>query len=383
MEHKKALTGALLAAAVCALTTMCDYPEKTWTFEVEDTCRVYAIEQTADGGYIAGGEKDMDFWVMKLNSSGVVQWEQMFARGAKGELETLYSIRQTGDGGYITAGLYREVPDADSFSSDIWILKIDKTGAAEWDYLYDLAEADFTYSILQTGDGGYMFVGGSRWEYDEALLSSWAIKLSPDGTKEWEKVYYDYAIAFSVVQTPDEGFAMAGSALNDATCSAEYYIRKLDPSGNAVWEKRYGRSPNDLAQSISATSDGGYIVAGDTDNPDYDNTDCWILKLDSEGEMQWSLLYGWDGSQHAKAVRQTRDNGYIMAGSTDYGPAAPNEVDYLIVKLDDGGNEEWSRTFHYDDSIRECAWAIEQTSDRGYIMGGQKIILKLDRTGRL
>ncbi|MBN1495695.1 MAG: hypothetical protein JXA07_02940 [Spirochaetes bacterium] len=380
MIHKKILSGGIFAA-VLLLAAGCDIPEITWEHVVEDDGLVYSLQQTRDGGYIVGGEKDTDFWVMKFGSSGTVKWEQTYRTDNLGAGETLYSIRQTRDGGYIAAGLYRAVPDGDSFRSDIWVVKIDRNGVKEWDFMYDRGDADFTYAIQQTSDGGYVFAGGTRWDIEELVLTSWLVKLTPEGLLEWDRLYNDNGLALSGQQTADGGYVMAGGVVDPITYTASTLIRKLDPSGEPEWEQCYGSTEYDGVRSVFQTSDRGYIAAGQTGVTGGDTSDCWILKLDDLGNIEWSNAYGGAGSQYSTAVRQTRDGGYIIAGGTEPDPSEP--YDYLLLKIDESGTEEWMRTFHYDEPTRGVAWDVWQTKDGGYITGGGKIILKLDSEGRL
>ena len=107
---------------------------------------------------------------------------------------------------------------------------------------------------------------------------------------------------------------------------------KLDSSGNVTWQKTYGGSGEDYANSIQQTSDGGYIVAGQTYSFRASGFDAWVLKLDSSGNITWQKTSGGSSWDTANSVKQTSDGGYIVAGFTDsFGSVW---YDIWVLKLD-------------------------------------------------
>ncbi len=169
---------------------------------------------------------------------------------------------------------------------------------------------------------------------------------------------YDYAT--SIVQTSDGGYIVAGySYSNDGDVtgnhgSADYWVVKLDNTGSISWQKSLGGSGDDEAASIVQTSDGGYIMAGSSNSNDGDVTgnhgsyDCWVVKLDNTGSVSWQKSLGGTGGDLASSVEQTSDGGYIVAGqsySTD-GDVTGNHgvADCWVVKLDDTGSISWQKS---------------------------------------
>jgi hypothetical protein len=160
----------------------------------------------------------------------------------------------------------------------------------------------------------------------------------------------------------------------------DYWIVKLDGSGNKVWDKTYGGSKSDLVNSIQQTSDGGYIVSGHTWSDDGDlsdgnngENDYWIIKLDNVGNKVWDKTYGGSGNDYATSIQQTSDGGYIVAGTTsssdgDITDVNNGESDYWIIKLDESGNKVWDKTLGGSDS--DNATSIQQNSEGGHIIAG-------------
>jgi len=158
----------------------------------------------------------------------------------------------------------------------------------------------------------------------------------------------DKDIAQSIRQTTDGGYIVAGYTYsNDGDVSgnhggADYWIVKLNKAGNIQWQKCLGGSDDEYAQSIQQTSDGGYIVAGQTDSGDvFGNLgfeDSWIVKLNNNGELQWQKYLGGSRDDSAESIQQTKDGGYIVAGqsNSNNGDVSGNhgEADVWIVKLD-------------------------------------------------
>jgi hypothetical protein len=262
--------------------------------EIYQTKTGTTIKQTADGGYIFTGEKlyysptgylYSEGWIVKLNSIGGVQWEKTFGKQTG-------SIQQTSDGGYLVSGR--------TFStySDIWIVKLTNTGDIIWENTYGGTGSDGAGGVEQTIDGGYI-IAGSTLSNDGVVTGNhggsdaWVLKLTDTGAIEWEKTLggTDDDGSNSIKQTTDGGYIVlgtTGSINGDVTSNngvVDYWVVKLFNSGNIEWQKTIGGTGVDYASNIQQTSDGGYIVAGDTNSNDGDvtgnhgNYDYWIVKL--------------------------------------------------------------------------------------------------------
>ena len=295
----------------------------------------YSIHQTSDGGFIvAGGTHSFttvngDVWVLKLDANGNIQWQKTY--GGNG-VDVARSIQQTSDGGFIVAG------ETSSFATntDVWILKLDANGNISWQKTYGGNEVDVAYSIQQTSDGGFI-VAGETSSFGSGYKDIWILKLNASGGIQWQKTYGEDATddsAYSVQQTSDGGFIVAGETI--LTNVGEFWVLKLDANGVIQWQKKYGGTNADVANSIRQTSDGGYIVAGGTSSFTHFFGDIWLLKLDSAGAIQWEKTYGGSVSNAANSIRQTSDGGYIAAGVTNSFGAGTQ--DFWVLKMDGNGN---------------------------------------------
>jgi hypothetical protein len=141
---------------------------------------------------------------------------------------------------------------------------------------------------------------------------------------------------------------------------------KIDGSGNVQWTKTIGGSSDDFAYSIIQSSDGGYVVAGETNSFGAGSSDFWVVKLDSSGNVVWTKTIGWSSGDYANSIIQSSDGGYVVAGYTwSFGAGGP---DFYVVKLDSSGNVIWTKTIGGSD--HDEAYSIIQSSDGGYVVAG-------------
>ncbi len=365
--------------------------------------QAYSIQQTDDGGYIVAGSTQSndgdvtgnhgssDYWIVKLDASGNIQWQRCLGGSS---YDYAISIRQTADGGYIVAG-YTGSNDGNVTGnhgiSDFWVVKLDAAGAIQWQSCLGGSSSEYANSIQQTADGGYILTGYTGSNNGDVTgnhggTDYWVVKLDASGAIQWQICLGGSSSddARSIQQTADGGYIVAGytnSNNGDVTGNhgnSDYWIVKLDASGNIQWQKCLGGSNNDSAFSMQQTADGGYIVAGFTQSNDGDVTgyhgsnDGWIVKLDASGNIQWQRCLGGSGNDTPYSIRQTADGGYIVAGFTysNDGDVAGNHggADCWIVKLDASGNIQWQRCL--GGSGYDYAYSIQQTADGGYIVAG-------------
>ena len=280
-------------------------------------------------------------------------------------VDAVYSVRQTSDGGYIATG------NTNSFgagSQDIWLIKIDGERNVTWQKTYGGSAYDYANSVQQTADGGYI-IAGSTESFGVASEDVWVLKLDGNGDVVWQKTYggdanYDYAN--SIQQTADGGYIVAGFTTSFGEGNGDAWVLKLDGNGDVVWQKTYGGSGTDFAYFVQQTAEGGYIVAGFTRSFGESNGDAWLLKLDQDGNVTWQKAYGSTGTESANSIQQTSDGGYIVAGTTTTFSTGPRDA--WLLKLDQDGNVTWQKTYGGIDY--DLIFFIQQTTDGGYIAAG-------------
>lgn len=325
-----------------------------------------SVKQIIDGGYIitgytmSFGAGSWDIYMIRTNSAGDTLWTKTL--GSLGQ-DWSGSIQQTSDSGYIVVG---------TMEGTFYLVKFDSVGDTLWTKSYSAAFADqsfWAYGVQQTFDGGYIMAGASIagfWGSPKLSL----IKLNNSGNVIWSKYYNPGLIDVGDGVLPDEmlqkttdgGYLFAG-----AWWEYDVYLIKTNASGDTLWTKVYGGINNDHPRSILQSSDGGYVIAGITNSFGAGNYDVYLLKTDSAGNLLWTKTYGSIGNDLASSIYQTTDDGFIIAGATN--SFGTGNYDVLLIKTDNTGNISWTKTF--GGAGDDQSYSIQQTTDGGYIITGK------------
>lgn len=308
--------------------------------------------------------------------------------------DVAHSIIQTTDGGYALAGYTWSFGGG----SNAYIVKIDASGMLQWTRILGGTGWDDIASIIQTNDGGYIAAGSSIFKLDKNGTLEWCENISGWGN--------------SIVQTSDNGYALAGYTDSFGAGQSDMFIVKLDSSAALQWARTVGGTGSDIAYSIIQTSDRGYAVAGisslgiglftviklnDSGNLQWARTfvgtfprsiiqtndggyavvgrspptpyKFYIIKLGSTGELHWTRTVWLRDADIAKSIIQTTNGEYVVAGFTEYVEGYP---DWYIVMLDSMGTLEWSRVVEGGAGLGDEAYSIIQTMDGGYAVAGVK-----------
>jgi hypothetical protein len=290
-----------------------------------------------------------------------VEWEKTF--GGRGD-DVGYSVQQTRDGGYIIVGW------TESYGSggyDVYLIKVDANGNMQWSKTFGGREDDWGYSVQQTSDGGYIIVGETK-SYGAGRRDVYLIKVDANGNMQWSKTFggREDDWGSSVQQTRDGGYIIVGVTKSYGAGGGDVYLIKVDANGNMQWSKTFGGGAGDVGYSVQQTRDGGYIIVGYTTSYGAGEFDVYLIKVDANGNMQWSKTFGGGSWDWGFSVQQTRDGGYIIVGETKSYGAGGGDV--YLIKVDANGNMQWSKTF----GGREDDWglSVQQTRDGGYIIVG-------------
>ncbi len=337
------------------------------TFGGSNNDEAHSVQQTSDGGYIIAGWTMSfgaglpDFWLVRTNSSGAMQWNKTYGGVSKDEA---YSVQQTSDGGYIIAG---STESGTAGLSDFWLIKTYANGDMQWNKTYGGSHDECAFCVRQTNDGGYIAAGYT----DSSGVGNsdfWLVKTDAGGIVQWTGTYGGTGLdlAFSVFQTSDGGYALAGNTTSYGAGGSNLWLVKTDMMGTAQWNKTYGGNSYDTGRSILQTIDGDYIIAGWTSSFGAGGSDFWLIKTDGLGNQLWSQTYGGISDEEAYSVKQTSDGGYVIAGATtSYGLGGS---DFWWVKTDATGVMRWNQA--NGGSADEKAYSVQQTSDGGYILAG-------------
>jgi hypothetical protein len=228
-------------------------------------------------------------------------------------------------------------------------------------------DKDFAYSMIQTADGGYALAGYTM-SFGAGSYDMYILKLNASGSLQWTRTIGGTGDdkAFSVIQTTDGEFVVAGKTFSFGAGSNDMFIVKLDGSGTIQWTTTVGGAGDDIAYSIVQTADGGFTAAGYTLSFGAGTYDIYIAKLDANGTLQWNKTVGGIGGDQAKFIIRTTDGGFAAAGHTaSYGAGG---IDMYLVKLDASGTTQWSSSV--GGTANDYGLCAIQTADGGYILTG-------------
>ena len=326
-------------------------------------CWAFSVQQTMDDGYILAGTTEtsnasLDGYFIKTNSEGNAEWSKVL--GSAGD-DGIQSIRQTKDEGYIFTGFSR--PQG-AGSDKIWLVKTDVNGNVLWEKRLGSSIPESSQVVLQTKDGGCIITGyiDSYNGMGNALL----IKTDANGNILWSKDFggQSFDAAYSSDLTDDGGYIIAGPTWSYGAGKADVWLIKTDAYGNTQWNKTFGSTGSEIAYSVQQTSDEGYILAGVSYSYGVNYGDVLLIKTNTNGNEQWYKTYRGTGEGAAMSLDQARDGGYIIAGYTSSSVAGDNEV--LLIKIDANGNKVWEETF--GGTNNEEIISMDPTS--GYILAG-------------
>lgn len=295
------------------------------TFGGNNVDAANSVQQMADGGYIVacstvsenngdvmGSHGAAECWVVKLSEAGVIEWSLCLGGQS---YDYARCVQQTADGGFVIGGNILSV-DGDVTGNhgyvDYWVVKLNNIQEIQWQKALGGTGTDTLASVIQTTDGGYI-VAGNAYSQDGDVAGSgfhgtffndyWVVKLSSTGAIQWKKALGGSGndLAQSIQQTTDGGYIVYGyTTSNDGDVSGsnghvDYWIVKLNAQGAIQWQKTLGGTNQegynsipqqvDGAHSIQQTTDSGFILAGYSKSNDgnvsgnHGNFDYWVVKL--------------------------------------------------------------------------------------------------------
>ncbi|MDB5284597.1 MAG: domain containing protein [Bacteroidota bacterium] len=331
-------------------------------------------------------------------------------------LENIKTLLNTSDGGYLLGGTTGSDSSGDVSehiigNNDFWIVKTDANGVKQWDKRYGGAVQEMLSNAQQTADGGYIIAGITNSdssidvsERGTGGFDYWMIKVDALGHKQWDKRFGGYGNDYLswVEQTSDKGYILVGRTLsgiggdvsqatrdtsNNSNLQGDCWVVKTDSLGHKLWDKRFGGKLFENPSCIIQTNDGGYLLGArtfsgiglDISQPSRDNVafagDFWILKMDASGIKQWDKRYGGQWEDALYSLKQLKDHGFILAGTTQSPVSgevtqAPHGLnDYWAVRIDSVGNKLWDKRYGGNANQDDFGY-VKVTLDGGFLFSG-------------
>jgi hypothetical protein len=369
-------------------------PTVEWmkTYGGEEFDHFHTVRQTDDGGYIASGvseESDMYYaWLLKVDSDGNEEWSNINhdLNGSYMSNTEMWVVAldviQTSDGGYLSCGVSQIQVE---FQGEmIWgvtgfFWKTDDEGNTDWiKHYYNLENeeyASFFYNVIEIDDGyvaaGFKFVldpdTGEIIDED-----GYIIKTDFSGNQVWDNSFNrcPFDTLSSISQTSDDGFILGGCLSDEELYDGGYalWMVKTDSNGIMQWDQIFD-GPNfeyTYGKGFCQTSDGGYMMNGNTNSYGYGDVDNWIIKTDSSGNIEWDKTFGGKRNDYSWSMCRAGDDGYIFGVAYNYGFLGGNSDDIWIIKTDNAGNAEWQILI--EEQGRQTTRFVSRTDDGGVIV---------------
>jgi hypothetical protein len=308
-------------------------------------------------GQVVGNHGLNDYWVIRTDTVGNLLWSKTLGGSSD---DVLKQAKPTVDGGFILFG-ETESNDGDVHGNhggyDYWIVKIDSLGNLQWQKCLGGSYNDFGEDIDITADSGFICTGWSlsidgEVTGNHGVYDYWVVKLDKNGNIKWENSFGSSFpdLGLGIISTNDGGAILSGyTGLSDGDVQCNYHggnadawIVKLDSTGAIQWQQCYGGSQNDGIYLVVPLTDGGYLCAGNTASNDgqvtgnHGSTDFWVMKIDHSGNLISQKCFGGSGLDAPNFMKASPDGNYIIGGVT-----YSNDGDVSGFHSPPGGEDMW------------------------------------------
>ena len=361
MTRRIAIAFILLAACFGAAFAQ---PDSLWsrTYGGSESDICYSSQQTSDGAFIlagltsSAGAVGIDGWLVKAGPAGDTIWDRT---SGGNQSDRFFAVQETADGGFICGGNTLSFGEG---SADVWVVKTQGDGAEVWSHTNGGNQWDQCNALQQTSDQEYV-LAGSTSSFGQGEYDFWLLRLTTQGDTLWTRTYggADEEYCNSVRETADGGYILGGSTRSYGAGNSDMWVVKTDAGGNELWSRAYGTTGTETCRSVRETADGGFMVGGTSGDADF-----WLLKTDINGETLWSREYGGQGIEEFQSLEQTLDGGFILGGkSTSFGLAHG----LWVLRTDAGGDSLWS--LGYAGSGVDVCHSVWPNQDGGYAVAGR------------
>ncbi|MFX0052052.1 MAG: hypothetical protein ACFE8U_12285 [Candidatus Hermodarchaeota archaeon] len=344
------------------------------------------LVQTTDKGFALAGIMNGDVYLMKLAENGTEEWKRFFDGTVDEEWAT--DLIQTNDGGFV----FTEYVD-----SQVGLVKTDKNGVLIWNHTYGRSEEDRAKAVIQTVDGGFV-IAGSTSSQDADSSDAWLIKTNVNGVVEWNRTYggMEDDGAEAIIQTVDEGFALAGFTRSYGVGNSDAWLIKTDKNGIPEWNQSYGGVLDDKALHLYRLSNGNFALLGYYGQYVYtgyeafvgcDTTeiydDAWMLITDETGLLHQEFIYELPEDIQFHDLSWSIEDGIRIGGTFTDGP---DQDTIFLLKMNGNGVFQWNKTLTHLEHLKYWVRGLDEywwdlyvpkpmvdlifTTDGGFILSG-------------
>ena len=329
-----------------------------------------------------------DIWVINCDINGEILWQKSYGGS---ESETGESISRTFDGGFIVGG-YSYSNDGDLTENkgycDGWVVKLDSVGNLEWELSVGGSEEDRIRDVVQLLDSSFVFVGNSKSEDGDLNTNFGEEDILVGKIDKFGELLWVNSVG-SVLS--DDGYELVSDSLGNIyicgtqyfVSSSEFYLLKISPDGNLIWEKSYGGTDYDYCWGLCLTNNNRIYLIGSVYSHDGDVTfhypgifnDLWLIAIDSTGQLLWDKTYGGSGSDGGHSIVRNGLNSLLITG----GSTTPNNgdvtghhgfeySDFWVLNVDTLGELKWAHCFGGTDV--DIAFAIAPINETSVMVTG-------------
>jgi len=368
-----------------------DYPNFTRSKIITSDGGIFMSGTTASSdGNVRGFHGVFDMWVIKLDAKGTFVWQKAMG-GSEDEYSS--SFVETADKGFLIVGATNST-DGEVMGNhgdyDVWVVKLSSSGSIQWSRCLGGSDADYGYSVALSPDGGYV-IGAKTWSDDGNITTykgngdGWIVKLSANGTILWQKTLGG-SLEDNIwnIKTIKDGYLICGTSMSSNGDLSrnnglfDFWLMKINFNGVIQWSRNYGGTGDDHAYSCLALDDGTFMVAGETRSTNGDVTnkremsDAWIVKVDATGKLLWQKTYGGDGEDWANSIEHTQDGGLLVCGATNSNnhdfTGNHGSWDGLVFKTDSLGKLQWHKQL--GGTAVDETYIAQQTTAGKYLIAG-------------
>ncbi len=362
----------LLIAAITLLICFSSEAKAQITFERTYGGQFYdaasEVLETPDHGFLIFGttrsvsNDTTDAWLIRTDSRGDTLWTRTYGGD---DFDSGVSMTRATDGGYVLGIASKSIRPG---NYEIYLVRIDEQGDVLWTQTYGGPEYEYVHSIQATDDGGYI-VFAYTISYGAGSRDFYLMKVNQSGDSLWARTYGGAGmdLGSTVLQTADGGYLLTGYTESFLDPTGDVYLVRTDAFGDTLWTRTYGEEGYDRANHVLATQDGGFLLVGITQSLGEASENGLLIKTDAQGAVEWMTVFGDEHRNSFAHARQLPNGDYIVVGGGASGTT--NDYDVYLVRFDSEGDALWTRYFGGEESDGGT-WVLP-TSDGGFAVVGR------------